>query len=64
MLFNKKYNLIYGKCLRKLLEANNENILLQNSFIHSFIHSFIRSIMTRLLMNYGKPILLKMTKRK
>ena len=67
MFFNKKYNLIYGKCLRKLLEANNEKYFvtkLLHSVIHSFIHSFIRSIMTRLLMNYGKPILLKMTKRK
>ena len=92
MFFNKKYNSIYGKCLRKLLEANNEIFVvtkLLHSFIHSFnfififififisfsfrfisfhfthsfIHSFIRSIMTRLLMNYGKPILLKMTKR-
>ena len=25
MFFNKKYNLIYGKCLRKLLDANNEH---------------------------------------
>ena len=63
MLFNKKYNLIYGKCLRKLLEANNEKYFV-TKLLHSFIHSFIRSIMTRLLMNYGKPILFKMTKRK
>ena len=63
MLFNKKYSLIYGKCLRKLLEANNEKYFV-TKLLQSFIHSFIRSIMTRLLMNYGKPILLKMTKRK
>ena len=35
MFFNKKYNLIYGKCLRKLLEANNEKRLYKTpSFIH------------------------------
>ena len=41
MFFNKKYNSIYGKCLRKLLEANNEKYFateLLQSFIHSFIH--------------------------
>ena len=36
---------------------------MKNYFI-KLLHSFIRSIMTRLLMNYGKPILLKKTKRK
>ena len=49
----------YGKCLRKLLEANNETY-----FVIQLLHSFIRSIVARLLRNYGKPILLKMTKNR
>ena len=35
-VFNKRYKLIYGKCLRKLLEANNEHICCYK--IPSFIH--------------------------
>ena len=35
MFFNKRYNLIYGKYVRKLLEANNENYVVVK-FLHSF----------------------------
>ena len=47
--------------LRKLLETNNEiHIICYKT--PSFVH--IRSVMTRLLMNHEKPILLNMTKNR
>ena len=35
---------------------------MKTDFVIKLLHAFIRSIMTSLLMNCGKPILLKMTK--
>ena len=60
VFLSKRYNLVYGKFLRKFFETNTE---IKIFYIKS-LPSFIRSIMIRLLMNYGKLISLRRIKRK